>query len=91
MGWSEVQSAPHSTLFQGVEQERFYFVHSFGVQEWNMTTSESLKPAQVSWSEYGTPFVAAVENGPLSGTQFHPEKSGDAGATLIENWISTCR
>lgn len=91
MGWSEVEPAYGSTLFHGVERERFYFVHSYAAQQWELPDSESLAPAQVSWSEYGSRFVAAVENGPLSATQFHPEKSGDAGATLIENWISTCR
>jgi len=49
-----------------------------------------LKKAKVSWSNYGGNFIAAVENGPLSATQFHPEKSGDAGAKLIENWLSKC-
>ena len=91
MGWSEVAAAPNSQLFRGVEQERFYFVHSFAAQRWELPESQTLIPAKVSWSEYGSAFIAAVENGPLSATQFHPEKSGDAGAALIENWISTCR
>ena len=91
MGWSEVTAAPNSLLFRGVERERFYFVHSFAAQRWELPESHAVNPAKVSWSEYGTAFIAAVENGPLSATQFHPEKSGDAGATLIENWISTCR
>jgi glutamine amidotransferase len=43
----------------------------------------------VTWAEHGEPFVAAVENGPLSATQFHPEKSGDAGATLLEHWVGS--
>lgn len=91
MGWSEVESAVDSNLFTGVERERFYFVHSYAAQEWELPPSESLMPAMVSWSEYGGNFIAAVENGPLSATQFHPEKSGEAGATLIENWIKQCR
>ena len=90
MGWSEVDAAHDSTLFKGVEKERFYFVHSYAAQNWEMEPSSALAPARVSWSEYGSRFIAAVENGPLSATQFHPEKSGDAGATLIENWIATC-
>jgi glutamine amidotransferase len=77
--------------FKGIEGERFYFVHSFAAQQWELPASETLVPAKVSWGEYGGRFIAAVENGPLSATQFHPEKSGDAGATLIENWITTCR
>ena len=91
MGWSEVQASLKSTLFRGIEDELFYFVHSFAALEWELPESTSFAPAKVSWSEYGSRFVAAVENGPLSATQFHPEKSGDAGATLIENWIATCR
>ncbi|MEV4443425.1 imidazole glycerol phosphate synthase subunit HisH, partial [Streptomyces sp. NPDC049577] len=46
-------------------------------------------PPQVTWATHGEPFVAAVENGPLCATQFHPEKSGDAGAQLLTNWIET--
>ena len=91
MGWSHVSAAEDSLLFRGVELERFYFVHSYAAQQWELPESETLAPAKVSWSEYGGRFISAVENGPLSATQFHPEKSGDAGATLIENWITTCR
>jgi glutamine amidotransferase len=91
MGWSEVQVAEGSNLFRGIDQERFYFVHSYAAQSWDLPHSENLAPAKVTWSEYGSQFISAVENGPLSATQFHPEKSGDAGATLIENWIKTCR
>ena len=91
MGWSEVRAARDSELFNGIESELFYFVHSYAAQEWELPDSESFASAKVSWSEYGGEFIAAVENGPLSATQFHPEKSGDAGATLIENWIATCR
>jgi glutamine amidotransferase len=43
----------------------------------------------VTWATHGTPFVAAVENGPLTATQFHPEKSGDAGHLLLQNWLGT--
>jgi glutamine amidotransferase len=75
-------------LFAGIETERFYFVHSYGVRRWVMPPSQRLHPPLVSWSEHdGDRFVAAVENGPLSATQFHPEKSGDAGATLLETWV----
>ena len=91
MGWSEVIPAAQSQLFRGVEGERFYFVHSFAAQQWELPSSPNIEAPLISWSEYGGKFIAAVENGPLSATQFHPEKSGDAGATLIENWISTCR
>ncbi|MDO8396093.1 MAG: imidazole glycerol phosphate synthase subunit HisH, partial [Dietzia sp.] len=66
---------------------RFYFVHSYGVQRWEMEPSDHLTPPDVTWAQHGTRFIAAVENGPLSATQFHPEKSGDAGLQLLENWI----
>ncbi|GAA4353187.1 imidazole glycerol phosphate synthase subunit HisH [Angustibacter luteus] len=91
MGWNTVQAAEGSRLFAGVEQERFYFVHSYAVQRWLLEPHDGqvahFSAPRVSWSEHGVPFVAAVENGPLSATQFHPEKSGDAGAHLLENWV----
>ncbi|HEY9335805.1 imidazole glycerol phosphate synthase subunit HisH [Kribbella sp. NPDC050459] len=88
MGWNTVDVPSGTTLFDGLEKERFYFVHSYGVRSWELTdTRESVTP-RVTWTTYGGDrFVAAVENGPLSATQFHPEKSGDAGATLLENWV----
>jgi glutamine amidotransferase len=46
---------------------------------------------QITWATHGEPFIAAVENGPLSATQFHPEKSGDAGAALLANWLESVR
>jgi glutamine amidotransferase len=85
MGWNTVQTTGGSRLFAGIEAERFYFVHSYGVRD--------LPPAperRITWAEHGGDrFVAAVEDGPLWSTQFHPEKSGDAGARLIRNWVST--
>jgi glutamine amidotransferase len=91
MGWNTVTPPPDTRLFKGVEGERFYFVHSFGVQRWELPEpvggGHLFEAPAVTWSEHGAPFVAAVENGPLSATQFHPEKSGDAGATLLENWV----
>ncbi|GAB3874752.1 imidazole glycerol phosphate synthase subunit HisH [Terrabacter terrigena] len=90
MGWSEVEAAEGSRLFAGVEQERFYFVHSYAVQQWTLeATGAFVRVApRVTWARHGAKFVAAVENGPLSATQFHPEKSGDAGLHLLENWVS---
>ena len=89
MGWNTVAVPAGSVLFAGVEHERFYFVHSYGVRRWELAPSEPLKPALVTWAEHGERFVAAVENGPLCATQFHPEKSGDAGAHLLANWVAT--
>ncbi|EYT57971.1 imidazole glycerol phosphate synthase subunit HisH [Dietzia sp. UCD-THP] len=88
MGWNTVEAPERSVLFSGMPaDERFYFVHSYGVQRWAMEPSDHLTPPEVTWARHGTRFVAAVENGPLSATQFHPEKSGDAGLHLLENWI----
>jgi len=87
MGWNTVDVPAGSRLFAGVESERFYFVHSYGVQRWELPAASHLAAPLVTWAEHGERFVAAVENGPLAATQFHPEKSGDAGATLLENWV----
>ena len=90
MGWNTVRPPEDSVLFTGLENERFYFVHSYGVQDWAFDQSiEVMAPPAVTWSEHGTPFVAAVENGPLSATQFHPEKSSHAGIALLRNWLAT--
>ncbi|WP_026531967.1 imidazole glycerol phosphate synthase subunit HisH [Arthrobacter sp. H41] len=92
MGWNTVSAPEESVLFDGIADERFYFVHSYGVQDWKFdVTQPAMKPPQVTWSSHGGPFIAAVENGPLSATQFHPEKSGDAGAQLLRNWIGCLR
>jgi len=87
MGWNTVRVAPGSTLFAGLEEERFYFVHSYGVRTWHLEGNDRMTKPQVTWSHHGVDFVAAVENGPLVATQFHPEKSGDAGAALLATWV----
>ncbi|MEB3367065.1 imidazole glycerol phosphate synthase subunit HisH [Saccharopolyspora mangrovi] len=90
MGWNTVQAPMDSVLFAGLDADtRFYFVHSFAVRKWELESSDSITPPQVTWAEHGEPFVAAVENGALMATQFHPEKSGDAGARLLRNWLDT--
>ncbi|WP_334123291.1 imidazole glycerol phosphate synthase subunit HisH [Glutamicibacter sp.] len=90
MGWNTVQPPEGTKLFAGVENERFYFVHSYAVQKWEFdVTQPAMTPPQVTWSTHGSPFIAAVENGPLSAVQFHPEKSGEAGAQLLRNWLGT--
>ncbi len=91
MGWNTVTVPEGSPLFAGVEQERFYFVHSYAVRRWELPPGEGVAAPLVTWAEHGEPFVAAVENGPLCATQFHPEKSGDAGATLLANWVRALR
>lgn len=90
MGWNTVRPPADSRLFAGIEDERFYFVHSYGVQTWDFDQNiESMVPPQVTWSHHGSDFIAAVENGPLSAAQFHPEKSGEAGIKLLRNWLNT--
>jgi glutamine amidotransferase len=90
MGWNTVEAPEGSTLFRGIEEERFYFVHSYGVRDWVLQTKGRTTPPKVTWAEYGGDrFVAAVENGPLTATQFHPEKSSDAGAALLRNWVES--
>ena len=89
VGWNTVEVPSGSTIFEGVESERFYFVHSYAAREWKLEVSAPFIEPKVTWAEYGCRFVAAVENGPLSGTQFHPEKSGQAGIRLLTNWLNT--
>ena len=84
MGWNTVSPPPGSAMLAGIEDERFYFVHSYAVREFGEGR------AKVTWTEHGGDrFVAAVEDGILWSTQFHPEKSGAAGARLLRNWIGT--
>ena len=90
MGWNTVRAPEGSALFRGLDaQTRFYFVHSFAVRRWELDSALPGARPLVTWAHHGEDFVAAVENGRLWATQFHPEKSGDAGATLLENWLST--
>ena len=79
MGWNNVESDSNSTLFQGVAGESFYFVHSYAAKKAVGKTQ--------GWSFHGEKFLSAVEDGYVSATQFHPEKSGDAGLALIANWV----
>ena len=89
MGWDTVSAPADSVLFQGIADERFYFVHSYGVQHFPELGGGPFAPPKVTWANYGGPFVAAVENGPLMATQFHPEKSGQAGIRLLTNWVNS--
>lgn len=82
IGWNNVHSEPSSILFQGLQDESFYFVHSFAAKN-------AVADATNSWCTYGEDFLAAVERGPVSAVQFHPEKSGAVGARLISNWAGT--
>ena len=81
MGWNTVRPPAGSALFAGLDAgTRFYFVHSYAAVRTDGT---------VTTAEHGETFVAAVELGALAATQFHPEKSGDAGAELLRNWLGT--
>jgi glutamine amidotransferase len=83
MGWNTVKSGSGSALFKGLDAStRFYFVHSYAAQGWEGTSQ-----AVLTWATHHVPFLAAVEEGPLAATQFHPEKSGDAGAAVLSNWV----
>lgn len=89
MGWNGVFAAEGSRLFNGVEHELFYFVHSYAAKDFSLQVDLPFVAPKVSFAEYGERFVAAVENGPLTGVQFHPEKSGEAGISLLRNWLGT--
>jgi len=89
MGWNTVETSSSSHLFQGIRDERFYFVHSYAAKSWDHPPSERMAPPILTWSNHGERFLSAVENGALSATQFHPEKSGAAGIALLRNWINT--
>ncbi|SBT44636.1 imidazole glycerol phosphate synthase subunit hisH [Micromonospora auratinigra] len=87
MGWNTVHAPAGSVLFAGLPADaRFYFVHSYGVVD---TAGLTAAGARVTTAEHGADFVAAVERGPLSAAQFHPEKSADTGAALLRNWLAT--
>jgi glutamine amidotransferase len=89
MGWNTVRAGKGTALFAGMDPDtRFYFVHSYAVRRWELEVHDPFPAPAVTWAEHaGDRFVAAVENGPLSATQFHPEKSGDAGAEVLWRWV----
>jgi glutamine amidotransferase len=87
MGWNTVEPDAGSILFDGLEDERFYFVHSYAASDWVLQVEPPFPQPRLTWATHGQRFLAAVENGPLSATQFHPEKSGEAGIRLLSNWL----
>jgi imidazole glycerol-phosphate synthase subunit HisH len=91
MGWNTVDAPADSALFAGLGSERFYFVHSYAARSWSLDVRPPFPSPRLTWATHGAPFLAAVENGPLSATQFHPEKSGPAGIQLLRNWLGTLR
>ncbi len=82
MGWNTVKAGTGSFLLEGLDGASFYFVHSYAAKS-------DISDSTTSWCEYGEPFIAAIERGPVSATQFHPEKSSANGARLIKNWAAT--
>ncbi len=90
MGWNTVRAPAGSALFAGLDADtRFYFVHSYAAREWELKPEHPMPEPLVTWATHGDDFVAGAENGPLCATQFHPEKSGDAGAHLLTNWLKS--
>lgn len=90
MGWNTVEPPAGTRLFAGIENERFYFVHSYAVEDVELPVIlPGSGPVRCTYATYGERFVAAAENGPLTATQFHPEKSGEAGIALLRNWVAT--
>ncbi|GAB3466273.1 imidazole glycerol phosphate synthase subunit HisH [Actinophytocola sediminis] len=90
MGWNTVRAPAGSVLFDGMDDDaRFYFVHSYAALTWDLVPEPPMPAPMVTWATHGADFVAAAENGALSATQFHPEKSGDAGAQLLTNWLKS--
>lgn len=82
MGWNKVKQTKESKLFAGIDNESFfYFAHSFYVP---------INKFTIATAENEIDFCAAVENDNIYGVQFHPEKSGDAGLKLLENFITLC-
>jgi imidazole glycerol-phosphate synthase subunit HisH len=100
-GWSALDLPSGGVMFAGLPDDaQFFFGHSFfghshfghthAARDWRLTDTGPLPTPKVAWCRYGErPFVAAVENGALWAVQFHPERSADAGATLLANWVST--
>jgi imidazole glycerol-phosphate synthase subunit HisH len=92
MGWNTVAAPAGSRLFASIPGDaRFYFVHSYASTSLPLPGSARMTPPLITWATHGERFIAAVENGPLCATQFHPEKSGDAGAALLSNWLESVR
>ena len=80
MGWNTVNSVAENPLFAGIDDGTyFYFVHSFAVPVYEHTLASC---------EYGQPFSAAIGHNNFYGVQFHPERSGDAGAQLLTNFVN---
>ena len=89
IGRATVEVADGSTLFAGVETEQFQFTELAAAKDWTLDVTGAFTAPRVSFATLGETFVAAVENGPLTAVQFHPETSGEAGARLLRNWVQS--
>jgi len=89
MGWNTVEAGEGSVLFRGLEQERFLLVHPFPAKNWGLQGEPPLPPPPPAWAPPGPRLLPAAADGPLSATQFHPEKSGDAGIRMLRNWVES--
>ena len=89
IGWNTVETPEDTALFAGIRDERFYFVHSYAAQEWTLDVQPPFPAPKLTWANHGSRFIAAIENGPLTATQFHPEKSGEPGIRLLKNWLGS--
>lgn len=87
MGFNQIQVQNGTRMFSGIEKKQFYFLHSYAVKSLEFKEDGKIKKPLVHTANYYQDFVAAVEDGPLWATQFHPEKSGAAGLQLIKNWL----
>lgn len=89
--WAPIHEAAGSRLFRGLEGEKFFFANASAVltDPAAELTGELFEPPLVSFAHIDMRFVAAVENGSLTATQFYPEKSADAGSELLRNWLAT--
>lgn len=89
IGWSRVSAGGGTQLFEPNSEDYFYFVHSYAALDLAMPQSSTFAAPVLSTAKYeGQRFLAAVENGPLAATQFHPEKSGEAGLRLLKRWVA---
>ena len=86
---AKVQVAKNSMLFQGIENEEFFFDQIEAVLEFSLQVAPPFVAPMVSYLNQEQSFIAAVENGPLTAIGFYPERSGDAGIALLRNWLGT--
>ena len=84
IGWNQVATAKKSRLFEGIEDESFfYFLHGYYV-------APEDRQAASAFTTYGVTYPSILEQGNIFAVQFHPEKSGDCGLKMLENWVKSC-